>query len=285
MKRWIKEPLFHFLLIGFAVFGLNAVFASRREGGRGSDREIVVTSGRMQSLEETFRRLWGRSPSADELQGLVNDYVREEALMREAIALGLDRDDAVVRRRLAQKMEFLSEDAASVMQPSEADLRAFMAAHPQDFAAEPRLTFSQIGLDPAKRADVNALLLELNRGHAHLEALTSIRMLPVHVDTMERREVTAQFGPEFTAKLESLPLGTWVGPIPSGYGLHLVRLEAREPGHPQPFETVRDAVAREWSAAKRLEMKDAQIKDLLARYKVSIEKPNAASGETAEVKR
>src|SRR5215510_6858328 len=124
MKRWLKEPLFHFLLIGFAVFGLNAVFASRREGGRSGDRDIVVTSGRIQSLEETFRRLWGRPPSADELKGLVNDYVRDEVLMREAVALGLDRDDAVVRRRLAQKMEFLSEDAAAAIQPTEADLRA-----------------------------------------------------------------------------------------------------------------------------------------------------------------
>ncbi|HYV50941.1 MAG TPA: hypothetical protein VE910_03480, partial [Dongiaceae bacterium] len=104
MKRWLKEPLFHFLLIGFAVFGLNAVFASRKEGGRASARDIVVTQGRIQSLEETFRRQWSRPPTADELAGLVNDYVREEVLMREAISLGLDRDDAVVRRRLAQKM-------------------------------------------------------------------------------------------------------------------------------------------------------------------------------------
>jgi parvulin-like peptidyl-prolyl cis-trans isomerase-like protein len=285
MKRWLKEPLFHFLLIGFAVFGLNAVFASRREGGRGSEREIVVSSGRIQSLEETFRNLWGRSPSAQELQGLVNDYVREEALMREAIALGLDRDDAVVRRRLAQKMEFLSEDAASVMQPSEADLHAFLAAHPQDFAAEPRLTFSQIGLGAEKRADLNPLLSKLNQGQANLEALTSIRMLPVHVDTMERRDVIALFGPEFTAKLETKPLGKWVGPVPSGYGIHLVRMEAREPGHPLPFEAIREALAREWSAAKRQEMKEAQVKDLLARYKVTIEKPIVASGETAEAKR
>jgi len=283
MKRWLKEPLFHFLLIGSAVFGLNAVFASRREAGRGSEREIVVTSGRIQSLEETFRNLWGRSPSAQELQGLVNDYVREEVLMREAIALGLDRDDAVVRRRLAQKMEFLSEDAVSVMQPSEADLRAYMAAHPKDFAAEPRFTFSQIGLDPEKRKDAARLLGELNRGRNDLETLSFIRMLPVHVDTMERRDVVSLFGPEFTAKVQSLPPGTWVGPVPSGYGMHLVRLESIQPGRAQSFEAARDAVAREWSAAKRQEMKDAQVNELLARYKVTLER--AAPSETAEVKR
>jgi hypothetical protein len=283
MKRWLKEPLFHFLLIGFAVFGLNAVFASRKEGGRASARDIVVTQGKIQSLEETFRRQWSRPPTADELAGLVNDYVREEVLMREAISLGLDRDDAVVRRRLAQKMEFLSEDAASVMQPSEADLRAYMAAHPKDFAAEPRLTFSQIGLDPEKRKDADRLLSDLNRGRDDLETLSFVRMLPVHVDTMERRDVLTLFGPEFTAKLETLPTGSWVGPVPSGYGLHLVRLESIQPGHAQSFEAARDAVAREWSAAKRQEMKDAQMNELLARYKVTIEK--AAPGETAQVKR
>jgi hypothetical protein len=281
MKRWLKEPLFHFLLIGFAVFGLNAVFASRRQGG--SDREIVVTRGRIQSLEEMFRRQWTRPPTADELQGMVNDYVREEVLMREAIALGLDRDDPVVRRRLAQKMEFLSEDAASALQPSEADLRAYMAAHPKDFATEPRLTFSQIGLDPEKRQNADRLLAELNRGGGNLDALTSIRMLPVHVDTMELRDVATLFGPQFTAKVETLLPGTWVGPVPSGYGLHLVRLESIHPGHPQSFEAARDAVAREWSAAKRQEMKDLQLNELLARYKVIIEK--AAPGKTAEVKR
>ncbi len=283
MKHWLKEPLFHFLLIGFAVFGLNAVFANRRDGGRGGDHEIVVTQGRMQSLEETFRRQWGRGPSTDELEGLVNDYVREEVLMREAVALGLDRDDAVVRRRLAQKMEFLSEDAASVMQPSEADLRAYLAAHPKDFAAEPRLSFSQIGLDPEKQKDAGRLLYELNRGRDDLESLSYIRMLPVHVDTMERRDVLTLFGPEFTAKLETLPAGSWVGPVPSGYGFHLVRLESIRPGQPQSFEAARDAVAREWSAAKRQEMKDAQLNQLLARYKITVEK--AAPSETAEVKR
>jgi parvulin-like peptidyl-prolyl cis-trans isomerase-like protein len=283
MNRWLREPLFHFLLIGLAVFGLNAVFASRREGGRSSDREIAVSQGQMKSMEEMFRRQWGRPPSADELQGLVNDYVREEVLMREAIALGLDRDDAVVRRRLAQKMEFLSEDAVSVMQPREADLRAYMAQHPKDFAAEPRLTFSQIGLDPEKQKDAPRLLGELNRGHDDLEALTYIRMLPVHVDTMVRGDVVALFGPQFTAKIETLPAGTWVGPIPSGYGPHLVRLESIQPGQAPTFEAAREAVAREWSAAKRQEMKDAQLNALLARYKITVEK--AAPSETAEVKR
>jgi len=283
MNRWLKEPLFHFLLIGFAVFGLNAVFASRKEGGRASDHDIVVSQGQQKSMEETFRRQWGRLPSADEFHGLVNDYIREEVLMREAVALGLDRDDAVVRRRLAQKMEFLSENAAAVMQPTEADLRAYMAQHPKDFAAEPRLTFSQIGLDPEKQKDAPRLLSELNRGHGDLEALTYIRMLPVHVDTMTRGDVVALFGPQFTAKVEALPAGTWVGPVPSGYGSHLVRLESIQTGPAPSFEAARDAVAREWSAAKRQEMKDAQIKDLLSRYKVTVEK--AAPGETAEVKR
>jgi parvulin-like peptidyl-prolyl isomerase len=283
MKRWLQEPLFHFLLIGSAVFGLNAVFASRQDGGRTSNREIVVSQGRIRSMEETFRRQWGRPPSANELKGLVNDYVREEALMREAIVLGLDRDDAVVRRRLAQKMEFLSEDAVSVMQPTEADLRAYLAAHVKDFAAEPRLTFSQIGLDPEKQKDAGRLLTELNHGRDDLETLSFIRMLPVHVDTMAHGDVLTLFGPEFTATLQTLPRGRWVGPVPSGYGQHLVRLEAIEPGHAQSFEAARDAVAREWSAAKRQEMKDAQINELLSRYSITIEK--SAPGETAAVKR
>lgn len=279
MKRWLKEPLFQFLLIGLGVFGLNALVSRPGEEG---DRDIRVTQGRIQSLAETFRRQWSRPPSQEELNGLVNDFVREEVLMREALALGLDRDDVIVRRRLAQKMEFLSEDAASIMKPTDADLRAYLADHPQSFFVPPRYTFSQIALE--QTADAPTLLDALNKKKVVPEDVNVIRMLEVDQNDMSATEITAQFGPEFTALLEKLPLDRWDGPVASGYGLHLVRVMTRVPGRTPRLEEVHDAVLTEWSAAKRQEVKDAQLRELLARYSVTIEAPDRRGGETADVK-
>ena len=285
MTRWLKEPLVQFLLIGVAIFGLNAVLMDRDE--RTGDHEIRVTQGRIQSLIETFRRQWSRPPSQDELNGLVNDFVREEALMREAMALGLDHDDVIVRRRLAQKMEFLAEDAASVMEPTDLDLRTYLVEHPQVFFVSPRYTFNQIALDPAEQDSASArkLALALNAGRVDPQQKNAIRMLDVHQEDVSAKDVTAQFGTEFTARLEELPLGRWEGPITSGYGMHLVRVEMRVPGSAPRFEEVRDEVAAEWSAAKRQEMQAAQVRELLARYTVTIEAPESGDGETADVKR
>ena len=280
MKRWFKEPLFQFLLIGLAVFGLNALVSRPGEEG---DRDILVTQGRIQSLAETFRRQWNRPPTQQELDGLVNDFVREEVFMREALALGLDRDDVIVRRRLAQKMEFLSEDAASIMEPTDADLRAYLTDHPQSFFVPPRYTFSQVALD--QTADAPTLLAALNQKRAVPEDVNAIRMIEVDQNDVSATEITAQFGPEFTVRLETLPLGRWDGPVASGYGLHLVRVTTRVPGRTPQLEEVHDAVLAEWSAAKRQEMKDAQIRELLARYSVTIEAPDRRGGETADVKR
>ncbi|HET9233834.1 MAG TPA: peptidyl-prolyl cis-trans isomerase, partial [Candidatus Eisenbacteria bacterium] len=187
MTRWIKEPLVQFLLIGIAIFGLNAVLTKR--GERTGDHEIRVTQGRVQSLIETFRRQWSRPPTQDELNGLVNDFVREEVLMREAVALGLDRDDVIVRRRLAQKMEFLAEDAASVMEPTDLDLRTYLAEHSQAFFVPPRYTFNQIALDPAKHDVAPKLAAELNAGRVDPHEANAIRMLDVRQGDVSASDV------------------------------------------------------------------------------------------------
>jgi PPIC-type PPIASE domain len=279
LRTWLREPLLHFLVIGVVLFGLYASMASGRRDAGPVSRDVVVTQGRIRSLAETFARQWNRAPSQEELDGLVAAFVREEVLMREAQALGLDRDDTIVRRRLAQKMEFLTEDLLAAAEPAEDTLRAYLASHPERFTEDYRVTFSQIFLDPAARGgsleqDASKLLRRLNEpGAPDPASLGDSRMLEAHYENLPRRDVEAQFGAEFAAALEGVSEGRWLGPLPSGYGVHLVRVEARAPSSLPPFDVVREDVAREWSAAKRLELREAQYRALLERYRVTVEPP------------
>lgn len=154
MKRILKEPLLHFLLLGaglFIAYGLMSTPGSRAASG-----QIVVTVGHVEHLAAGFAKTWQRPPTDAELKGLVDDWVREEIATREAIALGLDRDDTVIRRRLRQKLDFVSEDIAAQTEPTDADLNAYLKAHPESFRVEPRFTFRQVYLNPAKHGDTLA---------------------------------------------------------------------------------------------------------------------------------
>jgi hypothetical protein len=275
VKRLLAEPLLHFLLLAAVLFGVEAAFrrAPADDAGAG---ELVVSRRRIADLADGFARLWGRAPSEQELALLVQDFVREEVLMREALRLGLDRDDAIVRRRLAQKMEFLSEDLVAMAEPTEDELRAFLVAHPDRFRTPARFTFSQVHLDPTRRgdslpADADALLRALRAGGAMPAG--DRRLLDPEPWDVARHDVEATFGPEFAAHLAELPVGSWEGPVVSSYGVHLVRVGGRVLGEVPPLADVRAAVAREWTAAKRGELKRAQLDGLLARYRVTIETP------------
>lgn len=273
----LREPLLQFLALGAALFALYA-WADRGQDAGPGGAELVVTASRVQGLAETFARQWGRPPSDAEVAGLVRDFVREELLAREAVALGLDRDDTIVRRRLAQKMEFLADDVAAAVEPTDAELAAFLAAHPDRFRVEARFTFDQIFLDRQARgdrlaADAAALLAVLNApdGGPEPAALGDGRLLPPRKDDGGRRDVEAQFGPGFVERLAELPLGRFVWPVESGYGPHLVRVVRRTPDRAPALHEVRDDVAREWAAAKRREAQEAHLQALLARYRVTIE--------------
>jgi hypothetical protein len=290
MQQWLKEPLLHFLFLGVALFGLYQWLSAHGEDAAKVTREIVVSQGRIRSLAETFTRLWTRPPTQGELEGLVRDYIHEEVMYREALALGLDRDDTIVRRRLQQKLEFLSEAFSTVIKPTEQELNEFLIKHPESFRIETRLTFSQVLLNPERRgtlleADVARLLakLETQTSTLDLVSLSDSRMLNTRLEEVSQSDVTKQFGAEFAAELLTLPLSRWQGPVKSGYGLHLVRIEERNLGHLPSLGEVRDAVVREWEAAKRREMKEAHYQALLSRYKVTIEKPYSIEAGTATV--
>jgi PPIC-type PPIASE domain len=275
MGRLLREPLLHFLLLGAALFALHRAVAG--PGGVPA-AEIVVTRGRLDALAQGFAQTWQRPPTPEELAGLVDDYVRDEVLYREAVAIGLDRDDTVVRRRMRQKLEFLAEDAELGAEPTDADLAAHLAAHPDAYRLDVQLTFTQIFLDPGKRgaalpADAAALLETLR---AHPEAVDletagdSLLLEPRYVDATEA-DVARQFGAEFAAAIAGQTVGVWVGPVRSGYGWHLVRIDARTPGRTPELADVREAVARDWEAQRRAAALDADYERMKGGYRIQIE--------------
>lgn len=279
LLRGLREPLLHFALLGAAIF---LVHGQRIGNEASAPDEIVVSAGRQQSLSATFARVWQRAPTPTELKGLIDAHVREEVYAREAQAMRLDQDDAIIRRRLQQKMEFLTEDIATLTDPDDATLRAYLKSHPEKFAAEPTFSFTHIYLDPDRHGerltqDVERLLTRLRSAGRMPEpvALGDPFLLPSRFVGTPSGEIEKQFGTAFAARLAELTPGQWQGPIESGYGVHLVRLGERTEKRLPELEEVREAVRNEWSSARREAANEAFYQELRKRYRVTVEDPQA----------
>lgn len=276
MKRILKEPLMHFLLLGAGLFVAYSLIS--RPGSGGAPGKIVVTAGQVEHLAAAFAKTWQRPPTDEELKSLIDDWVREEIATREAMALGLDKDDSVIRRRLRQKLEFVSDDIAAQTEPTDSDLISYVKAHPESFRIEPRFTFSQVYLDPGKHGknlarDAARLLARLSQAgdNNDLSALGDSFLLDSNFSAVSASEVAQQFGEEFAAKLGNLSPGRWQGPVESGYGVHLVLITERTEARLPALADVRDAARREWANARRLEGNEKFYQHLLKRYSVTIE--------------
>ena len=274
MKRLVREPLLHFLLLGAALFALHAgVSAPRRDR-----TEIVVTRGEVEQVANGFEKLWHRAPSPEELVGLVRDRVREEVYYREALALGLDTDDAVIRRRLRQKLEFLSDDIAARASPTDSALAAYLAANAERYRKSATLSFRQVYLNPDRHRAT--LARDAETLHAQLQALRSpddaaqlgdATMLEHRFESVGVAELERRFGRAFTDAVASLPTGSWRGPLESGYGMHFVLVTGRVAGATPSLAEVREAVERDWTNERRLEASERSYRAMLAHYKVRVE--------------
>lgn len=283
IRNLLREPLVHFLVLGaiiFAIFHFAADPADTQEG------KIVVTPGKFEQLATGFSRTWHRPPTRQELDGLVEDHIREEVLYREALAIGLDKDDTIVRRRMRQKLEFLTADASAIVAPTDADLQSWLDLNPDKFRVEPAAAFSQIYFNPARRgggasaAASNTLaMLSRSTEQPSLIALGDATMLPREMPLTSIGEVGRVFGNDFARQLAQLVPGRWVGPVQSGYGWHLVRVSQRTEGGLRPLAGVRDAVQREWYAARSREVLDLAYGKLRGKYSIVIEdlQPRAAA--------
>ena len=238
-----------------------------------------MTTGQVKRLVALFERTWQRPPTAAERDGLVEDFIREEVYYREALAAGLDKDDTIVRRRMRQKLEFVTEDIADQVEPTEKELRAYLQANLEAFRREPTFSFRHVYLNSDRRktveADARALLEKLKAGDAGTDTTSlgdSLVMVPSVFKNQPQREVARALGKVFAAKLLELPTGEWTGPVTSGFGLHLVFIEKRTDGEAAKLDDVREAVSREWGSAKRREVREGFYQGLRRKYVITVEK-------------
>ena len=276
MKRILREPLLHFLLLGTVIFAAYGLVSKR---GSNEPGKIVISEGQIAAMAEGFTRTWRRPPTRDELEGLIKDRVQEEVYCREAMALGLDKEDTVIRRRLRQKMEFVSDDIAALAEPSDEELSTYLKAHADTFGVQRQFTFSQVYLNPERHGenlvqDTAELLAQLQKpgDHVDLSELGDSFMLEHKFQSLPASEIVRQFGENFAARLGELSLGQWSGSVESGYGIHLVRVSERTEGRLPELAEVRDAVRREWANTRRLEANEKFYQELLKRYAVTIQR-------------
>ncbi|MDP3676392.1 MAG: peptidylprolyl isomerase [Novosphingobium sp.] len=261
--RLLREPLVHFIALGALVFALfgNATSAD--------ERRIVIDAARIERIAGQYAQNFRRAPSAVELDALIRDDVKEEVYYREALRLGLDRDDEVVRRRMRVKMEAFGDTAAEIAPPDDATLQRWLDAHPARFAGEASYAFDQryLGTDgAAPQAGLD--LLRAGKGFAGAAI-----PLPASFEAIGAGEAAVLFGDDFPAVLDRLPLGVWSGPVGSGLGQHLVRVRKRQPADPPGLAQIRQRVDNDWRAAMAQARGERAYRALLQRYDVVIEKP------------
>lgn len=292
MIRFLKEPLVHFLVLGGGLFLLFGLIGGNEDGlvpeGEGGiqneaarrtlSKEIVVSKGQIESLIAQFSKVWQRTPTEQELTGLIDTYIREEVMYRQALELGLDRDDAIVRRRMRQKLEFFTNDIAALVKPTEDELTDYLESHPEPYRFDSKFTFKQVYLNPERRADsidsdIDSLLevLRAAGASADISEAGDSSLLEQVFEATPKRDVAKVFGQEFSQGLLKVKTGTWQGPVSSGFGQHLVYISERIDGRLPSLDEARDAVERDWMAAKRKESNEAVYEKWRADYKVTVE--------------
>ena len=279
MKKLLKDPLLHFLLIGAALF---LVFGLIKSPAGIEENRIVITSGDIEALQANFARTWQRPPTESEVSGLIEDRVRDEIAYREAVAMGLDQGDSVIRRRLRMKMELIVEDVAGLSPPTDEDLETYLAEYRESFRQQPQVSFIHVYLNSDKRGarvedDAREILARLSAAgiDADPESYGDPSMLPKELPLYYIKDIGRLFGVDFSRQILEVKPGAWAGPVWSSYGLHLVYVRERIEGRDPKLDEVRKEVEREWSALRRKEFKQATYKKLRERYTVTIEETPA----------
>jgi hypothetical protein len=277
----LREPLLHFLLIGGAIYLLYGAFAETAP--EETDKTIVVSAGEVEWMQTSWQKRWNRLPTPDELDGLIQQYIRETVLYREALTMGLNKHDQVIRRRLAQKLEFLAKDLVALTPPTDEELVAYFDAH-QDRYQEPALyTFTQVFFNPDKRGDttlddaeaVKATLTARGDAIEDAGALGDDFMLQSYYPEKDPLEIQKLFGSGFTESLMDLTPGQWHGPVLSGYGTHLVYVSSIHEPSPPVFAQVRKRVVQDWTSERSEELNEQFYANLRGGYTIVIEEPVA----------
>jgi len=277
LTRLFKEPLLQFLVIGAAIYGAYALFASPEDDYR--DNTILVDANRIDAMISEWESRWNRPPTRQEIDGLIQSYIKEDVLYRQAVAMGLNEDDPITRRRMAQKLEFLTSDLASFQQPAEGELEQFFEENQEAYRDPDLISFTQIFIDPDARGDATlvdaAQILEQVKAAGEPSEETLLLgdrfMLQNYFAAATELDIRRQLGSGFSEQVIKLEPGQWHGPVLSGYGVHLVYVYDFAQAEPASLEIVKDRVLEDWHTVKREEFNAEFLKSLKGRYEIIVE--------------
>jgi peptidyl-prolyl cis-trans isomerase C len=268
LRQWLREPLLHFIAAGFILFVASEIQPPSEEVSR-----IVITPQREARLANRFAMQFGAPPDPATLAQLVDRDVEEEMLFRRGVALGLDRDDEIVRRRIVQKMEFLLNDVNAPAEPSEAELLAFFNSHAERYATPDRATFSHVFFsaengESAARQRAGDALNRIAQG-ASVAALGDPFPDLYHFSAYETGQVERLFGRnEFASAVFAAPTARWMGPYRSSYGWHLLYVQTRRPAAQPVLAEVRDRVRTDFLLDAQARTNDDAFSRLASEYTV-----------------
>ena len=275
VRSWLREPLLHFLIIGAALFAAYAAL-NRNSGDQKDQRRIVLTENDLSQIMISIVAQGRPAPTIEQMRNLLEVKVREEVLYREALAMGLDKDDVIVKRRMLQKMDFLAEDLSDLREPTHDELQAWFKNNAQRFAYPPRITFHHLYFSFDRRgvltAEAAATALKQIAGKPadspEVAALADPFMFRDYYADRSPDQVGSEFGDKFERSVFDLKPGSWLGPIESGFGWHLVFVDSLTPGRVPEFAEVESAVKSEWIKDQRAEFKRKAYEAMKARYEI-----------------
>jgi len=280
MKRLLREPLVHFLVIGAVLFGIYT-FTQAGRATAASSKQIQLTVEELAQLVLQFQSQWRRPPTPQELDRMVENKIQQEILYREALAMGLDKNDEIVKRRMAQKMQFLAEDVAAAREPTTAELKEWFEKNSASFAQPPRLSFRHLYFSPDRRGarareDAAKALAKLAGEPEDSKLVGSLADPFMFQDYYRDRApefLGKEFGPQFALAVAKLPPGSWQGPVESGFGWHLVFVDTVIPGRVPAFEEIEPDVKIAWLGEQKALGWQKAYKEMRAKYTVLLPAP------------
>jgi len=290
--KFLREPLLQFFIIGLCIYGAYGLYGSSKNEFDNST--IVVNENRIESLIAAWQSRWNRPPTDQELTGLINQFVREDIFYREAIAMGLDKNDPVTRRRLAQKVEFLTRDIAGLKEPREGELEQYFVDNIDRYLTPDKVTFKHVFIDPDKRGDATlddvALLLAtlqaVDSPNSDVSLLGDRFMLQNYYSQQSELDIRKSFGSGFAKAVMQLETKQWHGPVMSGYGAHLVYIDIVDKSPAPKFEQKQEAVFKNWQTTQQEQFNEAYYESLSRRYEIVIERaqvgPSSTNTDVAE---
>jgi len=277
IKKLIKEPLFHFIIGGIILLFIFELFGNDNTA---NNKTILITKGQIDLMHTHWQRQLGRLPTETELQGLIDDHIREEILMQEALAMGLDKDDIIIRRRLAQKMEFVAGDMLTVKEPTSNEIKTYYESHKNELKESGKISFLQIFFSVDKRkpetseslaSNLKYKLNEMDISDLDITKYGDQTMLRSNYTDLQSDRLSSQYGEtEIVEQLLNSPLNKWGGPVSSNYGLHLIYVLNRKPGYIPEFEDVSEKIKRKIIAIRKEKMDKKFMARLREQYTIEI---------------